>query len=135
MFNAFITSHNKKFDLYLVDCDLKIDFNKVFKPCFRTDFYHNTTNFNLKIFLIYWIDKFTRRGYKLLHINEMNIITINDKRNMTYEHFIEQPMQMVEIKLEMILSKNPHLITSVDRIIIESLIRKYSKIPLFDQII
>ena len=32
---------------------------------------------------------------------------------MPYEYYINQPMQAVERKLNMIIAKNPHLITSV----------------------
>ena len=51
------------------------------------------------------------------------------KMNMTYEHYIKQPMQAVELKLNMIVAKNPHLINSLYRYIKHPLIRKISHIP------
>ena len=56
----------------------------------------------------------------------MNITTINDKRNMTNEHYIKQTMQAVEIKLNGIIAKTPHPTNSPNRYINHPLIRKYS---------
>ena len=62
----------------------------------------------------------------------MNITTINDERNMTYEHYIKQPMQAIESKLNMIFAKNPHLLISLNRFINQPLSRKYTDFPLND---
>ena len=59
----------------------------------------------------------------------MNITTINDKRNMTYEYYIKQPMHAVEIRLNVIVAKNPHLIYSPNRYINPPLSRKNSQMP------
>ena len=59
----------------------------------------------------------------------MNITTIIDKLYMTYEHYIKQPMQAVELKLSMIVSKNPHLIYSLNRHISHPSIRKFCHVP------
>ena len=59
----------------------------------------------------------------------MNITTISKKRYMNYEHYIKQLMQMVELNLSMMISKNPRLIKALDRSINHPLIRKYSNIP------
>ena len=58
----------------------------------------------------------------------MNISTINDKMFMTYNYYITCPMPTVELKLNMILSKNPHLIKSFKRSHINPLFQKYSYI-------
>ena len=39
-------------------------------------------------------------------------------------------MEMIELKMNLIISKNPHLINSLDRSIDPPLIRKYSNIPI-----
>ena len=52
---------------------------------------------------------------------------------MTYEHYIKNPMEMVELKLNMIISENPLLIISLDRDIQHPLIRKNSIIPFDNQ--
>ena len=58
----------------------------------------------------------------------MNNTTINDKTNMTYEHYNKQPMQSNELKLNMIIAKNPHVKISFIIFINHPLIRKYSHI-------
>ena len=80
-FMAYITNHKKKFDSYLVDCDFKLDLIIDIKPHNRTDFYHKTTTINLKSFLICWFDLFILRGFKVLHINILNITGFNEKGN------------------------------------------------------
>ena len=56
----------------------------------------------------------------------MNISTVNDEMNITHEHYINQPMQPVELKLNMINAKNPHLIKTLNRYNNQPVIRKYS---------
>ena len=48
---------------------------------------------------------------------------------MTFENYIKQPMQMVQLKLKMIIAENPNLINSLDRSINHLLIGKNSNIP------
>ena len=59
----------------------------------------------------------------------MNINTISCKCNMSYKHYISQPMPAVERRINMIFAKNPQLINSLDRNKNHPLIRKYSHIP------
>ena len=59
----------------------------------------------------------------------MKIITISIKRNMTYKHCLNQPMSMLERRINYTINKNPKLIISLDRIKNHPLIRKYSHIP------
>ena len=113
----------------MVKCDFKLVFNN-FTPYFKTDFYHKTTPINLKSFILYWIESFVLRGHKFCHINEMNITTISDKINMTHEQNIKQPIQAIELKLNIIIAKNPHLINLLNRFSNHPLIRKYSLILL-----
>ena len=46
--------------------------------------------------------------------------------NMTYEFYILQPMQAIELKVNMIFAINPHLLKSLDRTANDRLIRNYS---------
>ena len=48
--------------------------------------------------------------------------------NMTYEYYISQPMQAVEMKLNMIVAKNPQLTNSLNRFHNHPLFRKFSKL-------
>ena len=82
----------------------------------------------MKRYLLYQIDIFIDKAYEFSHIDEMNITTVNDKMYMTHDKHIKHPMSAVESKLNMILSKNPHLIKSLNRSHIHPFIRKYSHI-------
>ena len=53
--------------------------------------------------------------------------------NMTYEQYIKQPMQSVEIRLNIIITKNPNLISSLNRYNNHPVGRKYSHIPFKNQ--
>ena len=60
----------------------------------------------------------------------MNIKTNTIKRYMKYEHYHNLPMQAVELKINEIIARKPHLIQSLDRTTINPSIRIYSHIPL-----
>ena len=59
----------------------------------------------------------------------MIIKTFSDLRYMTFQHYINKPMQMVERRLNMIFAKNPHLIKSINRRLSRPPIRKSSDVP------
>ena len=59
----------------------------------------------------------------------MIIITIKIKMNMTYEHYINQPMSMCERKKNMRNARKPQLMNLLDRNKNHPLIRKYFHIP------
>ena len=77
--------------------------------------YTRTSIFLLKRFLLHWTDYSSERGHKLSHIVDENITSISNERYMSYEFFDEQPIQMVELNLNMIFEINPHLIIGLDR--------------------
>ena len=56
------------------------------------------------------IEYFRKQGLRFSHILEMNITFITRPDLMTYEHYINQPMRMVERVLNKKLSKNPELV-------------------------
>ena len=59
----------------------------------------------------------------------MTIDIISDRCNMTYEHYMNQPMLMCERKVNMNIAKNSQLKISFDRNENHPLIRKYFHIP------
>ena len=128
--NDYITNHNKKYYLFLIKSNFKLIFNNdCSKPFYiETDFYHNTMFINLKRYLLYPIESFIEKGHEFSHIDDMNISTINDKMYMTYDYYIQHPMPAIEMKLNIILAKNPNPINSLNRSHIHPLIRKYSHI-------
>ena len=52
---------------------------------------------------------------------------------MNQKFYIKQPREMIELKMNMIISENPNLINSLDKSCNRSLIRKNSKIPFIIQ--
>ena len=59
----------------------------------------------------------------------MTIKTLSDIKNMTLNYYITQPMQAVEMKVNIIIAKKPNLKNSLNRFHDHPLIRKYSHIP------
>ena len=49
---------------------------------------------------------------------------------MISEFNMKQPLEMIELKLDKIISKSPHLISSLDRSVIRPLFKNYSNIPI-----
>ena len=60
--------------------------------------------------LINCIDNYESRGDNFSHMEEMKIRFVTYLRNMTYEHFLAQPKQMIETVLIKKLHKNPELL-------------------------
>ena len=72
---------------------------------------------------------FTSIRCTFFNTNQVTFRTISDRCNMTYEHYMNQPMQAIELEINMIFAKDPQLINSLDRTKNHPLIRKYSQIP------
>ena len=51
---------------------------------------------------------------------------------MNYKNYLNQPMQMIERRLNMSIAKNPYLINSLNRRNDNPSIRKYIGLPLID---
>ena len=58
----------------------------------------------------------------------MKINTISCLCNMTYKYYLNNPMSMLERRINYIIAKNPQLINALDRSKNYPLIRKYSYI-------
>ena len=123
--NDYITNHNKRHYLFLIKYDYKIFFNKDFSLHIETDFYHKTMKINLRSYLLYRIEDFIEKGYVFSHIDEVNNLTVDCKMYMTYDNYIIHPMHAMELKINMVVAKGPHLINSLNRSLIYPLIRKY----------
>ena len=48
IFNYYITTHNKKFDFYYIDCEFGIQFDNNYKANIEVNYHYNTDYFNLK---------------------------------------------------------------------------------------
>ena len=60
----------------------------------------------------------------------MNTKFPSDRGNLTYKYYIKQPFVRIDIKINMIISKNPHLTNSLDGSINQPISRKISNIHL-----
>ena len=74
------------------------------------------------------MEYFIERGDKFSHIYVINITTISKKRYTTYEFYSKQPVQMVELKMNMIIDNNRHHRKALDRSVKHPLNTKYSHI-------
>ena len=128
IFIYHITTHNKKFDFYYIDCEFEILFDNNYTANIEINYHYNTDYINIKSFLLFYIDSCEINGYKFKNINHMTINVISCMCNMTYKHYINQPMSMLERRINFLIARNPKLINSLDRNKNHPLIRKYSHI-------
>ena len=61
-------------------------------------------------------------------VQKMNNKRNSNKKYMTYQYFINIPMQIVERRLKMITAKNQHLINLLKRRLFNPLNRKFSHV-------
>ena len=83
----YISTHSKKFDFYFINCEFKIEVKN----------HYNTAYINIKSYFSFYIDSCESAGYKFNNINHMIINTISFMCNMSYKHYIDKPMSMLEI--------------------------------------
>ena len=96
----------------------------------KTDYVLNIESEKInKNFFIYYIDCLKIKGYKFHHINQMIINTISDRCNLTYEQYMNYPINMFERQLNFDIGESPKLINSLDRKRNHPLIRNHSHIP------
>ena len=124
IFNDYIKNHNKKFDFYYINCEFQIETNNRLVNI-EINFHHNTDYINLKSYLFFYTESHKIKNFK---INHMIINTISHLCNMTYKYYLNNPMSMVERRINYIIAKNPELIKTIDRSKNHPLIRKYSYI-------
>ena len=94
--DEYITTHNRKFDFCFFNCEFKIEFDNNFTTNIEINYWYSIEIINMKSYLLCCIDCFKSRGYKFYKINQTTVKTNSDRCNMTYEHFICQPMCAVE---------------------------------------
>ena len=124
LFNDYITNHNKKFDFYYINCEFQIATDNRLVNI-EINFHHNTDYINLKSYLFFYTQS---HGIKFFIINQMIINTISCLCNMTYKYYLNNPMSMLERRINFIINKNPELINICGRNKNHPLIRKYSHI-------
>ena len=122
--NNYVTSYNRKFDIYSIKCDFYLVFNDVFKIHIETYYVHNKDDLTkTKTEFLSWSEHLKFEGYSFCYINEIIIKTIIDKHWMTYRTYMQKPMPMVERRFNYVFNKCPYLIRKLD-------CNKYSHIDL-----
>ena len=112
--NNYITIYNKDYDIYIIICKFNLEFDNKFILNIETNYIHMESE-KINIILSYYIKCHESKGYKFCCINQMNILILIDKCNITYKSYINSPMPMVERRINLIIAKNPVLINSFDR--------------------
>ena len=125
----YVSSHNKKFNIYFIYCEYKIQFDNNYTRNLSTACVHNKDFEKIYQSLIYYVESIKINGYIFEKIYEMTINTISDKCNITHEIYFNNPMPMVERRINFTFAKNPQLINSLERNKSHPLIRKFSHIP------
>ena len=121
LFNNYITNHNKKFDFYYINCEFEIEFDDHISNI-EINFHYNTDYINLKRYLYFYTESHNIKNFK---INRMIINSISCLCNMSYKYYLNNPMSMLERRINYIIAKNPKLINALDKNKKHPLIRKY----------
>ena len=130
IYDDYNTNHQKDFEIYCVQLDFKLDFSYKLAVFIKTDIYLNISCINFKKFFLHRINFIVLRGNKFSQIFILNIEKISDKESLSYEHYIKKPIHMFERRLNMIISRKPHLINALDISVNHPLIRKVSHITI-----
>ena len=83
----------------------------------------------MRKYLIYHLYHTISRGHKVSHIHKVKIKNINNFSYVNYKYNLNQPMQLIERRLNKNTAKNPQLINALNRGKDHPLIRKYTDIP------
>ena len=103
IFNYYIITHNKKFDFYYIDCEFEIQFDNNYTRNIEINYQYNTDYINIKSYLLFYIDSCEYGGFKFSNFNHMIINTMSCICNMRYKLYINQPMSMLERRINLIL--------------------------------
>ena len=125
----YVISHNKKVDFYFIRCEFTLHFDNNFTENIKITCFYNADVSNIQRYLFQNFYYFTSIGNIFSIINPVTFYTISDIHNIVYTYYINQPMHSVERRKNMIIAKNPQLISSLDRNKPHPLINRYSHIP------
>ena len=127
--NDYISTDNKSFDFYFLYCEFKLQFDKSFYTYLKASYVYNKEIEKISQYLFFYIECTESKGYEFHKNNQMIINIISDRCNKSTEMYIDNPMPMVERRINFIIAKNPQLIKSLHRNKNHALSRKYSHIP------
>ena len=75
------------------------------------------------------LSKVNQGRYYFTEVIGTRITFVSCIGQLTYEHYIKKPIPMVGINLNQILSRNPNLISDLNRTICHPILRNYINIP------
>ena len=79
------------------------------------------------------VSDFKDKRYYFYHIAEMNIITIANNLDMSYDFYVKHNMCAPEDKLNALINQNKKLINKVGRSKRQPLIGKFSHVPISNE--
>ena len=124
IFKDYISHFNKIFDLYLVKCEFEVNFiNSNFVDFLKTEYFFNTSLVIMKNYLIYHLYRTIPDVFNFSHIHKMKVKSIS---NFSY---MNQPIKMIEQRINMNIAKHRQLIISLNRGNDHPLIKNYKDIP------
>ena len=123
--NDYVSTHNKKFDIYFIYCEFKIQFDNNFTRDLKANCVQNIEFEKISQCFLYCIEYLESKGYIFQNINQMTLNTVSDRCNKNFENYTFPPRFPLETKLNVIIAKNPQIL---DQNINHLLIRKYSHI-------
>ena len=127
IFNDCVTSFDKKFVIYAINCGIYLVFDNSFKIHIETYLCLNVDDLTkIKSYLLCWIDYLRSQGYGFCNITEMIFEITTDKHYITHKQYMNQPMQIIERRLNFVIDRCPQLINALDRSKNHPLIRNYS---------
>ena len=113
--------------MYFISCVIQIKFNNNIIANLEINNHYNTDYFNIENYLSGYLECCGRVGYK---INNINYMIINIKScicNIRFKHYKDNPMTMLERRINYIITKYPLLINESHN---HPLIRKYPNIKI-----
>ena len=129
MFNDYVTSYIKNFDINAIRCQFFLVFAINFEKHIETDNCLNNGDLTkIKNYLLFWIDYYKSQGYSFCNINKMFVKTITDKHWMSHKIYIQYPLQLIERQINLVIERCPELLNTLDHTINPPITAKSSQI-------
>ena len=125
----YIAIYKKNYDIYFLNCKFVVKFDNNFTKIIETNYIFTIESEKMINILLYAIKWCELMGYNFCCVNQMTISILIDKCNITYEKYINNPVNKVERRININIAKNPQLVKLFDRNKNHPLVRKYSHIP------
>ena len=113
-FDKYINIHNQKFVFYYIDCQFQIKFKDNVFAKKEINQHFNTYYINIKNYLLFYKDSCRYGNFVFDNIIKMEISIISCRCNMTYKNYMNSPMSLLEIYINMVIAKNPSLVKSLN---------------------